>query len=111
MTSNAGADDGASGFQRALIHRQVWARLGTSFQCLPLYGLEILIAMFSGLCKHSPLVCRMRNPWAHNSTPSLGALTMARTLPWEGWRWVDHLSGCKNGASGTVQLGTEPDMM
>ena len=49
----------------------------------------------------------MRTPWARSSIPSLGALTMAQTLPWEGWRWVDDLSGCKNEVSGVVQLGIE----
>ena len=43
ITPHAGGEDGASGFQRALIHRQVWARLGFTFLCLPMMGLTVSV--------------------------------------------------------------------
>jgi hypothetical protein len=46
MTPHAGGEDGASGFQRALIHRQVWARLGFTFLCLAIRALKVSVICF-----------------------------------------------------------------
>jgi hypothetical protein len=69
-----------------------WAPASGTCPCM---ALKSSMKCFQDSQAFATRIRRMRTPWVRSSTPFLGASMMAQTHPWEGWRWVDHLSGCK----------------